>query len=226
MERGMRAVKKKTLTKKDGSALLVAIIIMAVVMMLSLALMLVSFNLYATASRQQNMAQCKELAQSLSGALESEITIPPFESYSEQMDALEAGQYPLWFYLRYNVGQSNWPYFNDQRRHTEEYAQRFFRILPSDDATEEAKLMDDISIIMYWESETGLEENGITLVVQVSCEKGGQKSVITVTYELIIGSQDYDDAETGVRPNSSSNPSLNELKYPEKAWSWAVNSIE
>ncbi|MCH1983058.1 hypothetical protein MCG98_10825 [Ruminococcus sp. OA3] len=219
-------MKRKTQGKKDGSALLIAIIIMTVVMMLSLALLLVSFNLYATASRQQNMAQCKELAQSLSRALESEITIPPFESYTEQKEALESGSYPLWFYLRYNVGQSNWPYFNDERKHTAEYAHRYFQIIPSATGTEAAKLMDDISIMMYWESETGQEENGVPLVVQVSCEKGGQKSVITVTYELIIGSQDYDDAETGVRPNSASNPSLNELKYPEKAWSWAVNSVE
>ena len=84
-------MKKNTDKKKDGSALLVAIIIMAVVMMLSLALMLVSFNLYATASRQQNTAQC-ELAQSLSKELRSEVTIPPFDSYADQRAAYEAGK--------------------------------------------------------------------------------------------------------------------------------------
>ena len=67
-------MKKKALKQKEGSALLIAIVIMMVLTMLTLALLLVSYSLFATANKQQGMEQCKEMAQSLSRELEEEIT--------------------------------------------------------------------------------------------------------------------------------------------------------
>ena len=52
-------MKKKALKQKEGSALLIAIVIMMVLTMLTLALLLVSYSLFATANKQQGMEQCK-----------------------------------------------------------------------------------------------------------------------------------------------------------------------
>lgn len=221
-------MKKKTLAKKDGSALLVAIIIMAVVMMLSLALMLVSFNLYATASRQQNMAQCKELAQSLSKELRSEVTIPPFDSYADQRAAYEAGRYPIWFYLRYNIWQSSWvSYDAELPGQTAKFAHRYFKLTPSDSASDAAQLMDNISILMYWEAEEGADKTDTELIVQVSCEKGKQKSVITTTYVLNVAEKLYEDAPAEDEDpfNSAVNPKRNTIK-PGEIWSWGEGTME
>ena len=48
-------MKKKALKQKEGSALLIAIVIMMVLTMLTLALLLVSYSLFATANKQQGM---------------------------------------------------------------------------------------------------------------------------------------------------------------------------
>ncbi len=218
----------KKLRKKDGSALLSAVVVMAVVMLLSLSLLLISYSLFHTVNKQQNDAQCRELAQSLSRALEEEITIPPFASYGEQETALNEGSCPLWFYLRYNVRQSSWPYFNaEERGHTSAYAYRYFKIDPSDSGLDGAELMDDISVMIYWESESGAEAAGTPLVIRVSCRKGRQESTITSAYELIIGSTDYSDApeESYTPAGQGVNPNGNSIEN-EKIWSWSLNTRE
>ena len=124
-------MKKKALKQKEGSALLIAIVIMMVLTMLTLALLLVSYSLFATANKQQGMEQCKEMAQSLSRELEEEITGTDvdFSTYDEMKTAYEAGESPLWFYLRFNLWQSDWPYYNEEERgHTAAYAYRYFDI--------------------------------------------------------------------------------------------------
>ena len=68
-------MRKKSLKNKEGSAMLIAIAIMAVLVMLGLALLLVSFSLHATVNREHDAAQCKEIVQTLSRELERQITI-------------------------------------------------------------------------------------------------------------------------------------------------------
>ena len=65
-------MRKKSLKNKEGSAMLIAIAIMAVLVMLGLALLLVSFSLHATVNREHDAAQCKEIVQTLSRELEQE----------------------------------------------------------------------------------------------------------------------------------------------------------
>lgn len=217
-------MKEKAWKNKKGSALLIAIVIMMAVMMLSLALLLVSYSLFATANKQQHVEQCKELAQSLCKELEAELTIQPFANYTEQKEALDAGKYPLWFYLRYNIWQSSWPYYNaEERGHTATYAYRYFDIALGDEAV---NAVDDISVLMYWESESDAEEAGTPLVVQVTCKKGRQQSTITSTYELVIGSTDYADAPMDLETGPESvNPNRNMIDA-RKVWAWSLSARE
>lgn len=220
-------MKKKVLKNKNGSALLIAIVIMMVVTMLGLALLLVSYSLFATSNRQKSMEQCKALAQSLSRELEEEITISQFSSYAAQNQALNEGKFPLWFYLRSNIWQTNWPYYNaEERGHTEDFAYRYFKLDGSNDEVNE--VVDDISICIYWESEADAQKVGTPLIVQVTCTKGKQKSTITSTYELVIGANDYEDIkETSDKTTipGKYNPGNNTIETGE-IWSWSLTERE
>ena len=220
-------MKKRVLRNKKGSALLIAIVIMMVVTMLGLALLLVSYSLFATSNRQNSAEQCTALAQSLNRELEEEITISQFKDYASQTKALNDGKFPVWFYLRFNVWQTNWPYYNSEERgHTEEFSNRYFKLEGSGDEVNEA--VDDISILIYWESEADADKAGTQLVVQVTCTKGKQKSTITSTYELVIGANDYEDIKTGDEATTTPqkyNPGGNTIETGE-IWSWSLTERE
>lgn len=216
-------------TNKKGSALLGAVIIMAVLMMLSLSLLLVSYSLFSTANKQMQKLQCRELAQTLSKELEEEIVRQPFSSYEEQAAAMENGRLPLWFYLRYNVWQSSWPYYNsDERGHTSTYAYRYFTLETTSGEDEGwAAYVDGISVLMYWESEAGADKEDTVLRVEVSCQRGNQRSAITSTYELILGDTGYGGVAEGEETADAGafNPNLNTIQKNE-VWSWALSARE
>lgn len=219
-------MKEKRQKNKKGSALVLAVIIMMVVMMLSLALLLVSFSMSATAVKQQNLEQCKELAQSLSNELEAEITIT-FDSYAEQKKALEEDQYQLWFYLRYNICQSSWLSYDPDNGHTED-AYRYFNV---NVGTADTNVADDISVIMYWEGdrEAVQEADQTSLIVRVTCKKGKQKSVITSTYELEAKEAYTDPPSDGQDPGIGKlqvNPNGIGLRDLGIKWIWNQSSIE
>lgn len=228
-------MKKKALNNKKGSALLIAIVIMMVVTMLSLALLLVSYSLFATSNKQKNTEQCKEIAQGISRELEEEITgtSVDFSNYGEMRKALDEGKSPLWFYLRFNLWQSSWPYYNSEERgHTSSYAYRYFSIDGTKDG--EKDILGDVTVLMYWESESGAvkgsdeEQNEntqseTTFVILVTCQRGKQKSTIKSTYDIIIEEQaDYGgEGEQIIR--CTENPNNNTIQTNEK---WTFGSPE
>ncbi|MEY8533843.1 hypothetical protein AALH30_10000 [Blautia pseudococcoides] len=225
-------MKKRSLrNNKNGSGLIIAIAIMAVLMMLSLALLLVSFSLYSTARRQQDSAQCRELAQSLSKELEYEITIPSTEAYKSGA----AEKYPLWFYLRFNVWQNSWKYFNnDERGHMAVYAYRHFNVGFTANLNKE--LTDGMSVLMYWISEDEVsDKNGTQLVVSVTSEKGKAKTTITSYFELNVtdskelpkeDEDDYDALSGGQEfEKKNIDPDGNTIDEGE-IWSWELSERE
>ena len=219
-------MKKRVLNEKKGSALLVAIAIMAVIMMLSLALLLVSYSLYSTARRQQDTEQCREMAQSLSRSLEYEITIPPTAAY----EAGASEKYPLWFYLRYNTCKESWPHYNSEERgHTSEYAYRYFNASVEEDTEPGLKeLMDNISILIYWEGEVEtVDYNDTQLVVSVTCGKGKIKNTIVSRYELTITEPDNVEEYQFLEgeDNAVINPDNNTIKVDD-LWNWDLSERE
>ena len=228
------AMKKGLLrNNKDGAGLIIAIAIMAVLMMLGLALLLVSFSLYSTASRQQDSAQCRELAQSLGRELEYELTIPSTGAYKKGA----AEKYPLWFYLRYNVWQNSWNYFNnDERGHMEDYSYRYFNVGFDADTGNTKELTDGISVLMYWISEDEVsDKNDTQLVVAVTSQKGKTKTTITSYFELNVTDskniskeeEDNYDALSGGEDfdKKNINPDSNTIDESE-IWSWELSERE
>lgn len=220
-------------SNKNGFGLIIAIAIMAVIMMLSLALLLVSFSLYSTAGRQQDADQSRELAQSLSQELQTEIEIDksiPYEADAEK-------KYGLWFYLRYNVCTDSWNYYNKaERGRTADYAFRYFNVDFEGYTSKTKSLTDKMSILMYWESEQGTtDKNGTGLVVSVTSEVGKSKTTITSHYELTVinkATLPADEQEkykelSGGEDNSNDdiNPDNNHVEQGE-IWSWKLTERE
>lgn len=194
-------MKKKNIKARDGSALLIAVIIMLVTLMLGLALLLVSFSLFKTVNRQQALSQTRELAQTISRQLEAEITIATPESGKET-------DYPLWNYLRNNISVANnetlWPYYDAEKSgHKKANAYRYFDIsgedVDIDDTTLQKKAKDllaETTVLMYWtsdstemstETDDSLRTTGAVLTVTVTCGDGEEKTSVTNNYTLQIG---------------------------------------
>ena len=186
---------KKKLKNKDGAALMIAIVIMAIMMVLSLILLAVAFSLRATSNKQMEADQNRELAKTLSLQLEREITINSQVPYMEE-DAIS--KYPLWFYLRYNVWQDDWSYYDSTLpRHTKDYAFRYFKIDSNGGTGTQSQLdseqehLDKISVLLYWniDVEGGVSKDnkdGTKITISVSCGEGNTKSTIVSQYSLVI----------------------------------------
>lgn len=216
---------KTLMGNKEGSAILIAIIVMMVAIMLSFSLLLGSYSLFATVNKQQNMEQCKEMAQSISREIEREITGSEtnFDSFSSLKKAVEDQEAPLWSYLRFHLWQTNWPYYNEEERgHSENYAFREFEV-DSDGNQEETSILDTVLIKMYWESEEGAQKNGGTsLFIKVSCTKGKQKAILTSVYDVSVEENVPGYMEAGtiilISPYNSEN---NAVSKNEK-WSFSL----
>lgn len=210
-------MRKNPLKSKDGSALLIAIAIMAVLFMLGLALLLVSFSLHATANREQDAAQCREITQTLSRELEREITIKAEDAYK----AGAVGKYPFWFYIRENIWQEDnkWPaygetdYLNDRAIRRFQPEQRNY-ITEDEKASE---LLANTYVEVYWtrEDKTAQKGEGTNLVVSVVCSVGKSKSAVTRTYVLGI-----DDTVSGTDPLSGGEFVPKKSIDAAERWQW------
>lgn len=235
-------MRKKVIKNKDGSALLIAIAIMAIFMMLSLALLLVSYSLHSTAGKQQKVAQNKEIAQSLSRMLEKEITLSEDDIYKAADIQQVIDSYPLWFYLRYNVWTGTWKYYNPaEYMHSKEDSYRYFKIDAVINKTEYndeiSDLINKTTIALFWEcdSETFMSANrenaeGVRLGVEVTCGEGNTKCAIISYYDLDIdgvedeGEEDDMKNHKAIAAITDPNIKLNntDINYLE-TWTWTFN---
>lgn len=199
-------MKKRVVKNKDGSALIVAIVIMVVLMMLGLSLLLVSYSLFSTVTRRQHLEQSRELSETLSRQLAAEITISTPVASDEP-------DYPVWYYLKQNISVAHnadkWPYYDEEvSGHQAADAYRFFSIessgtSPGADAqlAQTAKeLLSDSYVLMYWETEHAdmaaeasppddkVLTNEAVLTVEVTCTAGNETTTTTTRYVLSIDS--------------------------------------
>ena len=86
--------------KNKGAALIVAIIVIAVLMVFAFSLMLVTYTLYSSQNKKIASKKCSEAANTLSQAMETELTDK--EAYLNS---------DLWIYLRFHLMQEDWPFY-------------------------------------------------------------------------------------------------------------------
>ena len=110
-----------------GASLILAIIIIMILIVFTFSLMLIAYTLYASQNKNISSLKCSEAANSLSVALDDELTYedetnniyPEIESY-------------LYRYIRYNICQDDktWPYYVDDNKigHDKKAAYRYFNL--------------------------------------------------------------------------------------------------
>ncbi len=210
--------------KDKGSAMIVAIIVSMVVFVFALSLLLVAYSLFSSSTRRITQNQCRELTKTISIELEKELTETSYSSFAEQRQALDDGRDMLWQYIRYNVCQGSWPYYegDDKVGNDEKSAYRYFNLgVTGGDASSYAAMADDISICIYWENDGSYisSKNDTVLCVKVTCSKGEQSSTMLTKYTLSC--VDYDGDTSGTDSgNESVNPSDNIIETSEH-WVWS-----
>ena len=162
-----------------GSAMIVAIVVSMVVVVFCLSLLLVSYALFSSSVRRVTQNQCRELSKTISIEIEKELTTPAYTSFDMQKQDVTDGKNLLWQYLRYNVCQGNWPYYESESStdHGEKAAYRYFTLAATGgDTTKYAAMADDISVCIYWENDGRyqISKNDVILCVKVTCMKGEQ----------------------------------------------------
>ena len=174
--------------------------------------------------RRVTQNQCRELSKTISIEIEKELTTPAYTSFDMQKQDVTDGKNLLWQYLRYNVCQGNWPYYESESStdHGEKAAYRYFTLTATGgDTTKYAAMADDISVCIYWENDGSyqISKNDVILCVKVTCTKGDQTASMLSKYNLSC--MDYEDAEIGVDTGDDTvNPSKNDILKSEH-WSWS-----
>lgn len=244
---------KKCLNNR-GAALMVAVIIIGVLLVFTLSLLLVSYSLYASQNKNAASIRCSEAANTLSEALEKELT-----------DSNAYANSDLWNYLRYNLVQENtWPYYDSDGSvgHTKEDAYRYFNIMLNNNEfytnRNNAVAGSDtpegypgqVELCIYWEPPQGynpeeytsdkllnldqMHMQEIRLTVEVTCEAGNQSYTVVNRYllnvEMLTSMIEQEKlAENATLKNNSVgvyNPLGFTSYHHEWKWTWIFDSRE
>lgn len=217
---------------RQGSAMIVAIIVSMVVVCFCLSLLLVSYALFQSSVRRVTQSQCQELAKTISIELEKELTTPAYKSYAQEITDLNSGNNRFWHYIRYNICQGSWPYYAGEEKtgHDAKAAYRYFNLnVSGGDAGTYAAMADDISVCIYWEtdSEDLTAKNDVTLCIKVTCSKGDQTAAMLSKYALTSTDFPEDDSSGTPDPEmySAVNPAGKEIDKSEY-WKWTFMERE
>lgn len=221
---------KKHRLNNQGMAMIVCLVVIMVVMVFCLSLLLLSYSLYSSSSKELTEKQCNVLAKTLARQINEQLTQSEIErdwteeSYeTEKKFMIEALEEPLWSYIRCNIWQKNWPYYNeDENGHTSEYADRYFSIKTDQDSN----MADEILMKISWESDMKKFDesikDGTLLHVSIIVKKNDSQYVSSAIYELNITDEEKVDKEkTDIIDNIKINPSHNRIVKGEK-WGWSL----
>ena len=217
-----------------GSAMMIAIIVSVVVVAFSLSLLLVCYALFSSSVRKVTSRQCKELAKTLSLELQQELTKPNFASYEEEQMALKSvsdGENSLWFYLRYNLFQEQWPgYHAEYTEEKKELCYREFSLdLSGGDASKYEAYTSDIVVRVYWQNDNiDVTKDDTLLCVEVEVKRDDQSAIMRNYFTLSVN--DYPSTTLSGAVDTSSalavvNPSgysVNETEH----WKWNFQERE
>ena len=223
------SVKRKL--NNSGAAMVVSIIIIAVLMIFAFSLILISYNLYA--SQNKNLAGMRnmEAANTLSVALDKEIT--------DDKAWLDSN---LWQYIRCNVfdleDPSSWPYYDPETDgHGKEEAIKVFALdfnadiegMPSETKVKIYWTLPDEFSLSAYQVSNDIDQrdmkNGARLYIEIQCNTASQAFKITDTYKLRVEEMQLEDTENHMmlgqlKNNVKCNPDGNDINDNEK-WTWS-----
>ena len=202
--------RKKYGEHNRGAALMVAVIIIGILVVFTFSLLLVSYTLYASQNKKAASVRCSEAANTMSKALEKELTDEDAYLNSD-----------LWNYLRYNLLQADtWPYYdeNGENGHTAKYAYRYFIVdyntsdnyLQSyNDHSSPEGYPAKVQLCIYWMPPAGYNKNDYLtenlptlsaglqrdtrLFIEITCESGNQSFTVVNEYKLSVSEFQMDE---------------------------------
>lgn len=193
-------------TDRRGAAMIIAIVISMVFVILSATLILAGYSLYRSVLNDNNDFRCRELAQTISLALEEDV-LTTFDSYEAQEAARGRGENALWFYVRDNLWQkqqnvnTDWFYYSDNGNeqtlgHTIANSKRYFAL--SGDADMLSQAADEITVTLYWKSSKAdymvgiLDSDDTYLYIEVDVKRMSSDYLVTRAYHLsVLGDESY-----------------------------------
>lgn len=234
----MNIMKGKKIDNR-GSAMIVSLVIGTVVMVFCLSLLLVSYSLYTSTVKNAKYEQCKQITESYSRYLDASLVAPAYSDIEDMYTDLNNSKNNIWFYLRYNLLQDNWPLyvFDESTDEDEKKAYRYFKVVPSNDGNGFSKYASNISTCMYLvkdEVDEDIEdkEKNYYLHVIVECDLGDVSYRVENIYNLNImeleleenPSEDYSQKCSAVEVgNALVNPSNNHITVSER---WMITFDE
>lgn len=229
MKRAVRVIKQN-----KGATLIVAIGIMMIIMMVTASILVAAYSLFQTVNGQGVQTQCHEIALDISDIVEQQLTAPmdrlqPVGGAEGTEQFLTAEDFknvvflntiekksPLWYYVRCNMFQSSWPYWdqsNEDLNHLKQQAWKHFSVAEMLDG-DNGYLQDyKVDIEMYWLNDDGegqidvsqmtpYEDFSNKLVVRVTVSCWQYEDTVTTEYLLSVGTFSGDQpvyAEPGNR---------------------------
>lgn len=217
-----------------GASLLMTIILIGIILVFAFSLLLVSYTLYASQSKKAASLRCSEAANTLSVALENELT-----------DADAYKNSSLWKYLRCNImnDYETWPYYdpNAASGHGEEEAFRYFDLYANTNYPVVDGFPGNLTLCIYWTPsqkaldsvsstysilEMTLEERkDATLYIQIIAEAGNQSYTITNTYKLNIYRFDFNETDDTNKSKAIKNITTQQYKS-EKSTGYIYNPFK
>lgn len=187
-------MKKQTqrLINNTGATTIVVVCVMAVITVLSLGLFLSASVLMKTATGTLAGEQCRIMAVSFSEEIERTLTDGLYQ-YNDRLEE-EAGRaesltgVSLWHYIKQNITDGSWPYYNETEGSIHSYANavRNFEMEKKGITGEVA----DIGLSMYWTCGKN-EQLPEKLVIKTTVTVKGESCSITDVYSVHISGGEY-----------------------------------
>ncbi len=197
-----KLIRKTSYKKNRGAALMMTIILIGIILVFAFSLLLVSYTLYASQNKRAASMKCSEAGNSLSVALEDELTSS--NAYKNST---------LWKYIRCNalIDTQTWPYYDPDDTtgdHGEKEAFRYFDLVQNANYKDPVEgLPGSTKLCIYWtpsddtlnqlrSNTKGFDElsmaerDGAYLYIRIITESAGQTYVITNKYKVNISELD------------------------------------
>lgn len=223
-----------------GAAMMLTVVLIMVIMIFAFSLILVSYTLYSSQTKNLSSARNMEAVNSLSLALQDEME-----------DADASANSNLWKYIRCNIVYNDtstewldWPYYAENSDgvalagHTSTEAYRYFTLDKNPDIE---GFPARTRVCIYWMLPEGMSEaafktmlanpdsadaiiakTGVRLVMEITAESGSQIYRVTDTYQLSVTETTDALEQTAISlasQNPDCNPALHTVSSNEK-WAW------
>lgn len=232
-----KTIKIRKLNNK-GSALVTTMVVAVVVTAFVLSLILVAYSLFSNVMDKSYDFEARELAESAIAELDREL-ISKYASYDDFKDAAQAGDNPYYMYVRFNMGSSNWTYYEktvpahflDAENVCKYFAMDFMTI----EENPNYAIPGTVKVTMYWERDvsaasTATEQEdiekstpGAILHVKVDSEYKNAVYSVSRVYSLdIISVAGVGEAEDdkNVVISGGFNPEGNSISS-DRMWIWS-----